>query len=161
MTINDRIMGAALFGGAAALFWLAAWGATGFAELVAYGAGASIPSACLFGALDARRVILKALGGTDLGNGFAAGMGTTVKAYALTALLIAAFFASLDPIRLLMSDPMAFLAGLPEALLFFLGILVIAALAGLQFLLPSLAVGAGAGWLFHRYAMQQYPSDLS
>ncbi|MEM6784325.1 MAG: hypothetical protein AAF624_11400 [Bacteroidota bacterium] len=161
MTINDRIMGAALFGGAAAFFWLAVWGATGFAELVAYGAGASIPSACLFGALDARRVILKVLGGTDLGRGFAAGIGTTVKAYALSALLIAACIAGMEPVQLLTSDPMALFAKLPDTVEYFVSLLTLATLGGLPFLLPSLVVGAGAGWLLHRYTLRLYPSDLS
>lgn len=158
MAIADRIVGALLFGGAAALFWPGAWLVIEDLEIIMYGAVASIPSACLFGALAAPRMASNAIIGVGEPQSWLAGMWTTSKAYALSAVLIAVFAAldmSGDVLHQLQADPIGSLLAAPDFILG-VGILsVLTAMFGIPFLIPSLAVGASAGRLFHAYASRR------
>ncbi|MEM8559167.1 MAG: hypothetical protein AAGG50_15205 [Bacteroidota bacterium] len=145
------------------MLWSASWvvaRALGWSDLWYFaeiGATASIPSALLLGALAAPRVVSDALATGSTKRGWVAGLVTTGKIYELSALLVAVAFAFAgvgDFVTDIQTDPLGSLAQAPSFLLSLLLFFLFATLFGIPFLLPSLALGAAAGWLCYLYALR-------
>jgi hypothetical protein len=135
--MRDRALGATLFGTAAATLWLASW-LFFDGELLSFGAASSIPAALAVGALAAPRLASDAIRTGELSRGCGAGVLITLATYLLSAVLIALYMS------LPLNNPT--LSSLVGNVGF---VFAFSAMTGLLFLLPALALGAVAGWMFY------------
>ncbi|PAP74791.1 hypothetical protein B1759_16565 [Rubrivirga sp. SAORIC476] len=134
--VSDRLLAAALFGGAACLLAVGFW-AVFWADVAAFGAAVGVPAAAVIGALAAPRLAAHAATSSGPTRAARDGAAVAIWAYVLGAFALAVFVAVTDGIGF-----GGIVRGFALGLLFSLGYGAIA-------LVPALILGAGAGWLFY------------
>lgn len=141
----DRLLAAALFGGAACLLAVGVW-AVFWADVAAFGAAVGVPAAAIFGALAAPRFTAHAAAACGPARACRDGAAVAIWAHLLGAFALAVFVAVTDGI-----GAGGAVKGFALGLLFSLGYGAIA-------LVPALALGAGAGWLFYVFKTNASPA---
>lgn len=143
--VSDRLLSAALFGGAAGLLALGLWPLL-WGDIVAFGAAAGVPAAAVVGALAAPRLAANAARSAGPARACWDGAAVAIWAYLLGALAFAlALAVSARP------GSGSFVGSFALSLLLSL-------VYGAVALAPALAFGAVAGWLFYKWRSGALPA---